>query len=223
MLKFIPKNIPEDVAYDIKTRREELANMLSHGIGIVVFLLMSPLLLYSAYWTNNDWYFSGCIVFCISLLMVYTSSTLYHSMYKHDLRRKMRIFDHISIYFLIAGSYTPFIFTHFKDTKGWTILGILWTMTILGSIFKLFFTHKYRLLSTLAYVVMGWMALFILQPLIQTVPPHCFMWIAIGGACYTLGVVFYLWEKLYHNHLIWHLFVLAGSVSHFFAVYFCLQ
>ncbi len=223
MFKFIPNHIPEDVAHDIKTIREELANMLSHGLGIFVFLLLSPLLLYSAYFKYNYWYFTGCVIFCVSLLMVYTSSTLYHSMYTDGIRKKMRILDHISIYFLIAGSYTPFIFTHFKDFRGWTILGILWTMTLLGSVFKYFFTHKYKLLSTLVYVVMGWMALFIMKPLMQSVSSTCFQWIVVGGAFYTIGVIFYLWERLYHNHFIWHLFVLGGSISHFLAVYFCLS
>lgn len=223
MFKFIPDQVPDDVAHDIKTIKEELANMLSHGLGIFIFLLLSPLLIYSAYKSGNNWYFIGCMIFCFSLLLVYTSSTLYHSMYKDTLRKKMRIFDHISIYFLIAGSYTPFIFTHFKDSRGWTILGTLWVMTLVGSIFKLFFTHKFRLLSTLAYVVMGWMALFIIQPLMESVSPMCFTWIVIGGVCYTVGVLFYLWEKLYHNHFIWHLFVLGGSVSHFVAVFLCVK
>jgi hemolysin III len=223
MFKFVPDHIPEDVAHDIKTIKEELANMISHGLGIFIFLLLSPLLLYSAFNTGNFWYLTGCAIFCTTLLMVYISSTLYHSMYNDSRRKKMRILDHISIYFLIAGSYTPFIFTHFKDYRGWTILGVLWIMTLLGSIFKLFFTHKYRILSTVAYVVMGWMALFIFKPLMLAVSPTCFQWIVIGGAFYTIGVIFYLWERLYHNHFIWHLFVLGGSVSHFLAVYFCVR
>ena len=221
MFRFVPKELPAEVAHDVKSIREEVANMISHGAGVVLFLILSPFLIFWAYKTGNGWYLSGSVVFILSLLMVYSSSTLYHSVYKDDLRKKMRIFDHISIYFLIAGSYTPFIFTHFKDTKGWTILAILWTMTIVGSIFKLFYTHKFKVISTIAYVVMGWMALAIIQPLFETLPTVSFTWIVIGGLSYTIGVIFYLWEKLYHNHFIWHLAVLGGSVSHFLAVYYC--
>ncbi len=222
MFKHIPTTLPPELEYDIKSIKEENYNMVSHGLGVLLFIGLTPFILHRAYVSENTWYLWGCVIYSITLIMVYTSSTLYHSIYNDTLRQKMRIFDHISIYFLIAGSYTPFIFTHFKDTRGWIILGILWGMTILGSIFKLFFTHKFKLISTLAYIIMGWMAIFIMEPLLSTVSVRCFMWIAIGGAFYTTGVIFYLWEKLYQNHFIWHLFVLGGSISHFIAIWFML-
>ena len=222
MFKFIPKQLPEELEYDIKSIREEMANMYSHGAGLIIFLAMSPFLLHTAYVSGNHWFLIGAAIFCISLVMLYAASTLYHSAYSDALRKKMRIFDHISIYFLIAGSYTPFIFTYFKDTKGWAILITLWGMTFIGTIFKLFYTHKFKVISTVAYMAMGWMVVLIIKPLMETLPSISFAWIAIGGACYTIGVIFYLWEKLYHNHFIWHLFVLAGSISHFMAVYYCL-
>lgn len=219
MIKKPPKTLPIEMEYDIKSIQEEHYNMISHGVGILGFLILSPFLIVYAFSTGNGWYLIGSIIYCISLLMVYTSSTLYHSVYTDPLRKRLRILDHISIYFLIAGSYTPFIFTHFRDPRGWTILVILWGMTLLGSILKLYFTHKYKIVSTVAYIVMGWMAIFIIEPLMITVSSDCFMWIGIGGAFYTTGVIFYLWESLYQNHFIWHLFVLGGSISHFIAIY----
>jgi hemolysin III len=222
MFKLFPEHLPEELEYDIKTLKEEVANMYSHGAGLVIFVAMTPFLVYTAYRSGNHWFLWGAVIFCASLVMLYTASTLYHCAYGVRLRQQMRIFDHISIYFLIAGSYTPFIFTHFKDGRGWAILTTLWAMTLVGTVFKLFYTHKFKVVSTIAYMVMGWMVVLIIKPLVETVPTICFTWIAIGGACYTIGVIFYLWEKLYHNHLIWHLFVLAGSLSHFVAVWYCL-
>ncbi len=220
MFKFIPKEVPAEVASDIKTIKEEIANMVSHGFGAILFLVLSPLLLVSAKNASSLYYFWGCVVFCASLLMVYVASTLYHSVYNEKLRHRLRIFDHISIYFIISGSYTPFILTYFRDQRGLTILTVLYAMTIIGSILKLYFTHKFQIASTIVYIIMGYLALLIWEPLKTTITPLSFQLIILGGVSYTVGVVFYLWEKLYHNHLIWHIFVLGGSVAHFFAVYY---
>ena len=220
--KIVPRELPAEVENDIKSIPEEIANMLSHASGFLFFLISSPFLIYLAHKTGNYYYFVGTILFSITLLMVYASSTLYHSVYQKRLRHRFRVFDHISIYFLIAGSYTPFLLTHFQDTRGWTILIVQWSMVFIGSIFKIFFTHRFKIVSTLVYLIMGWLALFIIKPMIETLPMTSVIWIAMGGFFYTVGVVFYLWEKLRHNHLIWHLFVLAGSVSHFLAVGYCI-
>lgn len=196
--------------------------MISHGLGLILFLCLSPLLITYSSETGNNGYYYGCLIFLFSLLMVYTSSTLYHSVYEESVRKKLRIFDHISIYFLIAGSYSPFIFVHVNSMRGYIMLGVLWTIVLVGSIFKYFYVNKYNLLSTIGYILMGLLAVFIIKPIYQGVDPISFNFLLLGGAFYLVGTVFYLWESLFHNHLIWHLFVLAGSFSHFMAIYYCL-
>lgn len=213
------KEIPSALADQIKSSTEENANMLSHGIGFLLFLVAIPFLLSKASKTNTDWVLWGTIVYSISLLMVYTSSTLYHQNKKALTRKKLRVFDHISIYFLIAGTYTPFILKYLQNTTGWITLIALWSTVLLGSIFKLFFTHKFNLFSTLAYLAMGWAAIFIAKPLYETAPTTALIWIGIGGLSYTIGTFFYLKKNLYLGHFIWHLFVLGGSLAHFIAVW----
>ena len=218
----IPKVVPQNVKFDIKSIHEEVANQISHGIGWIMGLIASPFLLYFAFKSDVPYAFTSIFVYCFSLFLVYTSSTLYHSAYRLSLRRKLRIFDHISIYFLIAGSYTPFIMMYLRTQKGYTVLAILWGMALVGSIFKLFFTHKFKVASTLAYLVMGWMAIFIYEPLAKNIPLDSMLWVKVGGAFYTSGIIFYLWKSLKQNHFIWHLFVLAGSIAHFISVFLLL-
>lgn len=219
----IPQSVPHNLSFDIKSIHEEVANMISHGIGLVIMLLGSPFLLYKAYYSDLKYAFVSTLIYCLSSIMVYTSSTLYHSAYKLSLRRNMRIFDHISIYFLIAGSYTPFILIYLRTDKGYLVLGILWAMTLAGSIFKLFFTHRYKVLSTLAYIAMGWLALFIYKPLSIMIPLDSMLYIKVSGAFYMSGTVFYLWKALKQNHFIWHLFVLAGGLAQYLAVYYLIK
>lgn len=218
-----PGSIPENLSFDIKSVHEEVANMISHAIGWFLVLIFSPILLYFAYLNSKEYSLLGVGVFCFSLLMVYTSSTLYHSAYKLSLRRNLRIFDHISIYFLIAGSYTPYILIYLRTERGFTILAVLWGMAFVGSIFKLFFTHKFKVLSTIAYMAMGWMAIFIYKPLALNIPLDSMLWIKISGAFYSVGTIFYLWRSLLHNHFIWHLFVLGGSISSFVSVLYLVK
>ena len=196
--------------------------MLSHALGAVLFLITGPALIARFWQVANGWLLAGTVIFWITLMMVYVSSTLYHNTYEVKQRKLYRIYDHISIYFLIAGSYTPFMLNYFRDDRGWAILGFLWVLTFLGTIFKMFFIHKYSKLSTIIYVIMGWLAILIIEPMIETLPTDVFMWICIGGGLYTFGVLFYLWKSLYFNHLIWHFFVLGGSVSHLIAVSLCI-
>jgi len=195
--------------------------MLSHGFGLLLYVILTPLLIYDSLNSGNNLYALGTIIFSISLLMVYISSTWYHSSYDVQQRKKLRIFDHISIYFLIAGSYTPFLLTHFQDETGYNMLAVIWSMVFVGSVFKLFFTHKYNMISTLAYVIMGWQAIFIINPIIDRFPENALTAVVVGGIAYSIGVIFYLWERLKYNHLIWHLFVLIGSTAHLIAVYYC--
>ncbi len=221
MIGFTTNEIPEHLKVDIKSISEERANMISHAIGLLIFLIGIPFLVYTSINTGIFGYYLGTIIYGISLIMVYTSSTLYHSSYNAKTRMRLRIFDHISIYFLIAGSYSPFILTHIRTTGGWTIFILLWCMVLVGSIVKLMFVHKYKKISTIAYLVMGWLALFIIKPLYIHLPRESFYWIVTAGILYTVGAYFYMKSNLKYNHLIWHLFVLAGSIAHFLAVCYC--
>ncbi|MDF1697769.1 MAG: hemolysin III family protein [Saprospiraceae bacterium] len=223
MITFFPNKIPEHLKVDIKSIREERANMISHGVGLLLFLIGVPFLLFYTIKTGKFPYIIGAFLYGISLIMVYTSSTLYHSSYNATIRKRLRIFDHVSIYFLIAGSYSPFILTHVTTTIGWSIFIILWSMVLIGSVVKLWFVDKFQLISTIAYLVMGWMALFIIKPLYLELPLVSFYWLVIGGVLYTVGAFFYMREKMIYNHLVWHLFVLGGSIAHFIAVWYCLH
>ncbi|MCL4139771.1 UNVERIFIED_CONTAM: hypothetical protein GTU68_014750 [Idotea baltica] len=194
--------------------------MISHGIGLLFFLIGVPLLIYKGISAEGSWTLIGNLIFGVSLLMVYTSSAVYHSVYNLELRKRLRVIDHICIYFLIAGSFSPFILVYLQTDLGYLVFGILWLMVLVGSVFKYFFTHQYNLVATLAYVAMGCMAFFIIKPLTLVIPEVSTYLLAIGGISYTIGVVFYLWKTLKFNHLIWHVFVLIGSVAHFFSAWF---
>ena len=215
------KKIPSDLITEIKSITEENANIISHAAGLILFLLSTPFLINLASKTADTLVLWGTIIYCITLLMVYSSSTLYHQSSIVSTRKKLRIFDHICIYFLIAGTYTPLILKHLQGTVGWTTLIALWSTVLIGSIFKLFFTHKFKLISTLAYLGMGWAALFIIKPLYESAPTISLISIGIGALSYTIGTFFYLRKNMYLSHLIWHLFVLGGSISHFIAIWMC--
>lgn len=218
MIGKVPSYIPESVKYDIKSIKEEVANMISHGVGLLFAFIASPFLIFQAIASGKIAYIIGISVFSFSFILVYFSSTLYHSSYSYSVRKFFRTMDHISIYFMIAGSYTPFILMHVQTKVGWTIFFIAWGMTAVGTVFKIFFTHKFKLVSTIAYLALGWMAVFLVKPLMAALPPESLAWLIAGGLSYTLGTIFYLWQNLKYNHFIWHLFVLGGSVSHFIAV-----
>lgn len=218
-----PTQIPEDVKSDLKSIAEEYANTISHAVALGLAGIISIFLLYKAAISTTKYAFIACLIFCLCSMMAYLSSTLYHGTYLKDLRKKYRIFDHISIYFLIAGSYTPFILMHVRTQKGLIVLGIAWIITFVGAVFKYFYTEKFKIASTLAYLVMGWMAFFIKDEMTALLPDSVFTWIVIGGLCYTFGIIFYLWRSLYHSHLLWHIFVMGGTFSHFVAVYYCLN
>lgn len=202
--------------------KKEKVNALSHGMGLLVALISCPFLLLNAFEIGDKWRVVGVLVYCISLLMVYTSSSLYHMTTEPVKKFRLRILDHVSIYYLIAGSYTPFLILFLPETWALVYLIGLWLVSLIGTIFKLFFTHRFNLVSTLAYVSMGWVAVFIIKPMMRVLPEQVLWLIAAGGACYTIGVLFYLWKRLFYHHAIWHLFVMGGSAFHFMAVWYSL-
>ena len=159
-------------------------------------------------------------IFGASLILLYSASTLYHYSQKPDIRRKLNILDHASIYVLIAGTYTPFTLITLKGWLGWTIFGITWGIAIIGVFFKLFYTGRFDKISTIAYVAMGWIIIFAVKPLIENLPLNGLYWLLAGGIFYTIGAVLYSVKKIKFNHAIFHVFVLLGSFSHFMAIYF---
>lgn len=212
----VPDEVPDNLRHLIKSIPEEQANKYSHAVGLLIFMVAVPLMIWKVQLAG----LIPCLVFGVSLLMVYSSSTLYHSVYKLSLKTRLRMIDHMFIYFLIAGTFTPFIVMQVKSNLGMGLLGLLWLMVFVGSIFKYFFTHRFNFVSTLAYVGMGGMAFFIATPLSENLEPISLNLLLLGGLSYLIGVVFYLWKGLYYNHLYWHIFVLIGSVCHYLAVWF---
>lgn len=199
---------------------EERLNIWSHAVGCMLSVGALIALLWRALATGSTLILLSFGLFGLSLVILYGVSTLYHSAQHPLLRSRLRIADHASIYVLIAGSYTPFSLVVLQGVIGWSIFAASWSMALTGIILKLFFTGRYRLLSTLLYVFMGWIILFAIMPLIERLPAAGLYWAVAGGIAYTLGAVMYSIRLLPLNHAIFHLFVLMGSSCHFVAVYF---
>ena len=157
-------------------------------------------------------------IFGLSMILLYTASSLYHSHPDPETRRRLKVFDHMSIYYLIAGTYTPVALVGLGGAWGWAIFGVIWVLAIAGTAFKTFFTGRFPVVSTALYVAMGWTALVAVVPLVRTLETDTLLWILAGGIAYTGGVAFYAWKRLPFNHAIWHLFVLAGTACHVVAV-----
>lgn len=199
---------------------EEIFNSITHGTGALMSLAGLVLLIVFASLYGEARHIVSCTIFGVSLVLLYTASTLYHSFRKPRVKFVFRIVDHSCIYILIAGTYTPFMLVAVRGVLGWTIFGIVWGMTVLGILFKSFFIHRFKILSTLAYIAMGWIAIFAIKPIFQSLSEGAIFWLIAGGFAYTVGTIFYAWKKLPFNHAIWHSFVLAGSICHFVAVLF---
>lgn len=199
--------------------REEQWNVATHALGVLFCLIAIPLLLWRGVYSAGFWQLAGVGAFCASLLLVYLTSTFYHGVVAQGWKQRLRRLDHICIYFLIAGTHTPFLVYFQEAVNGYFFLALLWGMVALGVVYKLFFFGKLELLSVVYYLAMGWMAVFTLPAILHQISDATLFWIVAGGLSYTLGVVFFLWERLRYHHAIWHLFVLGGSVAHFFAVW----
>lgn len=200
--------------------KEERANAVTHGIGAVLSVAALVLLLIHSLRNGSVWHIVSFTVFGVSLILLYVSSTLLHSARKERWIDIFSILDHAAIFVLIAGTYTPFLLVTLRGPLGWSLFGIVWGLALAGIIFKLFFVKRFVLLSTLFYIAMGWLVIFAFGPLQEELAQAGIAWLVAGGLLYTLGTVFYLWRKIRYHHAIWHLFVLAGSISHFVTVYF---
>lgn len=209
---------------NLYTAGEETANAVSHIVGSHLGAAMTAILCYAAYLSGVDvaWKtVSGCI-FGFSTIFLYAISGAYHAVNYRPAKRVLKVMDHMAIYILIAGSYTPFCLQTLRGTGhealGWAIFGIEWGAAITGIVFKVWTTGRFRFVSTAAYVLMGWMAVFTFGPIARGLGAKGVMWLVIGGVLYTLGTVFYLWRRMPYHHFIWHLFVLAGTICQFFSI-----
>lgn len=200
---------------------EEIANSITHGIGALLSMVGLAFLIIPAVRQGNVWHIVGFSVFGISLIILYLASTLYHSIANPTAKKVFKIIDHSAIFILIAGTYTPFLLINLRDSLGWGLFLVIWAMAIAGVVFKSIFIAKFRKLSVAVYVVMGWISILVVKELFQTVPITGMILLALGGFFYTTGVIFYVWKRLPYNHAVWHLFVLCGSVCHYFAVLYC--
>jgi hemolysin III len=198
--------------------RLEIANSITHGIGIIFGIAALPVL--SAIAANKDHTIAvvGAAIYGFSFILLFTFSTLYHAFQNPKVKSVLHVFDHISIYFLIAGTYTPFLLNYMLNTTGIVMLSVLWGLTLIGISFKIFFTGRFNYISTVIYLGMGWILLFSGRQFFAAIPGPVLTMIVIGGLLYSIGVIFYLWEKLYYHHVIWHLFVLAAAICHYVAV-----
>ena len=208
----------EEISY--YTPIEEKINIISHAIGLFLSVVALVLLVTRASLHGNIWHIVSFSIFGASLITLYAASTFYHSAKKPELRKKLKIFDHASIYALIAGTYTPFTLVTLKGTIGWVIFGISWGLALTGIVLKLFFTGKYDLISTIMYVLMGWVIIFAIKPLINNLPIEGLLWLIAGGVSYTMGAIIYSISKIKFNHAIFHMFVLMGSFCHFLSLFF---
>ncbi len=199
---------------------EEKINIISHATGFILSIVALVLLVTHASMHGDVWHIVSFSIFGASLIILYAASTFYHSAKKPELRRRLKIVDHASIYVLVAGTYTPFTLVTLNGTLGWVIFGTSWGLALTGIILKLFFTGKYNLISTSMYVFMGWVIVFAIKPLIKNLPPEGFIWLLAGGISYTLGAILYSTRKIKFNHAIFHMFVLTGSFCHFISVFF---
>lgn len=200
------------------SKREEIANSITHGIGTLLSIAALVLLIVYASLYGTAWHIVSFTVFGSTMLLLYVFSTLVHSFPPGKAKNIFEIFDHSAIYFFIAGTYTPFLFIAVKGALGWTLFGIVWGLAILGTIFKVFFVNRFLTLSTVLYIVIGWLIVFAWKPLITAVPTHGIIFLVIGGVVYSIGAIFYVWRGFTYHHAIWHLFVIGGSIMHFFAV-----
>jgi hemolysin III len=198
--------------------REEIANALSHGLGVVLGLLGGGALIALAAVSGSTAQLVGAIVFVVSLVLLYTASTLYHAIPHPVAKRRLKVFDHCAIYVLIAGTYTPFLLTSLRPHGGLWMLGLIWTLAAAGVVYKLFYTGRFKGLSTLIYLAMGWLVVIGGKPFMSALGTDTLSWLLAGGIAYSVGTLFYLSRRLPYAHAIWHAFVLLGSVCHFVAV-----
>ncbi|MFN2567110.1 MAG: hemolysin III family protein [Gemmatimonadaceae bacterium] len=198
---------------------EEIANSVTHGAGFLASVAALVILVVSAAATGDPWRITAASVYGATLVLLYAASTLYHALPGLRVKAVFQRLDHAAIYLLIAGTYTPFVLVTLRGAWGWSLFGVVWGLAALGVVLKSVFGVRLAVLSTAVYVVMGWLVVIAAAPLAARLPADGLWWLVAGGVLYTLGVVFFAWGRVRYSHTVWHLFVLAGSGAHFYAVF----
>jgi hemolysin III len=201
---------------------EEIFHSISHGIGVGLSISGLTLLVVLAVLYGTPSQVISFTIYGVTLIILYLASTLYHSFQHPRVKQVFKKFDHASIYLLIAGTYTPFLVIGIQGTWGWALLVIIWSLALIGISFKTFFIHRFKMVSVLTYILMGWLCIVALNEMLANIPIGGLIWLAAGGIFYTVGVIFYASKRIPYTHAVWHLFVLAGSICHFFAILFYL-
>lgn len=202
---------------------EEIVNSITHGIGALLSIIALVILIIVAGQHGDIWHLVSFSIYGSTLILLYLSSTLYHSFTNPKIKNLFARFDHISIFLLIAGTYTPILLTTLRGPWGWTLFAIIWAMAVAGAVIRSIYLHRFRKLMVAIYLVMGWMAIVAAKQIYELMPGISIWFLVLGGLAYSIGVIFYNWRKLPYSHGIWHLFVLAGSILHFFAIYFSIN
>lgn len=199
---------------------EELANSITHGIGLLIGIAVLVVLVVFASLRKGVWEIVSVSIYGATFILLFLASTLYHSATKEKAKRVLKVIDHSAIYLLIAGTYTPFALVPLRGALGWSIFGAIWSAALLGIFFKAFFTGRFKAVSLISYLFMGWFCVVAVKPLYRELNTAGFAFLVAGGLCYSVGAVFYAWNALKWSHAVWHLFVLAGSLCHFISVLF---
>lgn len=212
--------------FDMFTKRpytieEEIWSCIIHGLGVALSIAGLAILVTLSSINGNIWAIVSTAIFGTSMIVLYSASTIYHAIPDLELKKRLKKFDHISIYYLIAGTYTPFLLVSMRGTTGWTVFGIIWSLALIGTFLKLFTQSSgTKAWSIGLYMLMGWLIIFVSKDLFPKLPPIGLTFLILGGIFYTLGIFFYVWKSKKYTHAIWHFFVLLGTIMHFFAVLF---
>jgi hemolysin III len=204
-----------------QSRREEIANSVSHGLGLAAAIVAAPFLYFAAARHGNSAFLIGTIIFVATMCLLYLCSTLYHAWPQTRLKCALQIIDHAAIFLLIAGTYSPFTLGPLRGVVGWTMFAVVWLLAILGVIMKLRTGIRWKKLSVVLYLGMGWLVLLAARPFLGAVPSNALIWLLAGGIAYTSGLIFFGNKKVRYSHFVWHLFVLAGTACHFCAILSC--
>ncbi len=199
---------------------EELAHSITHGVGFFIGIAVLVLLVVFSALRKSAWEVVSCSVYGTTFILLYLGSTLYHSARRPRTRKIFKVIDHAAIYLLIAGTYTPYALAPLRGTLGWTIFGAIWGCALVGILYKAFFAGRFKALSLASYLFMGWFCIIAIKPLFDGLGTTGFIFLAAGGLCYSVGAIFYAMKSLKWSHTVWHLFVLAGSICHFFSILF---
>jgi len=204
----------------LHTRREEIANGISHGLGTALSIVGLILMILRTVPVRDELRTASVVIFGTTMILAHLASTLYHSISEKKFKRILQFIDHGTIYFLVAGTFTPLLLITLRGPLGWSMFSLVWGFALGGIVFKIFFINRYPKFEASTYVIMGSLSILVMKQLYLGLPLMGFLWVLIGSLIYLLGLIFLGWHSLPYNHMIWHLFVMGGSVSHFYAIYF---